>query len=234
MSYSFIIKNKFGVKYSEHRKYKKLISKILFEFYSDKILLNGFLYVCKQSFDKKESHFSIINKSVGNITVILWIVNQFNINTFNELIEFVSNNKHNIFKTGGIYFDNLLAILKISERKGIKNEKKAIKILSNYLNGKNIDFKIKQTPLYSNEDVILGIDIILSINNKDWYVQVKPLKNFKVKNGYYKIVSSGKIKKYNNIHYYIFIKDKEHLLFSNTNLKIKNGIIYVPEKDIKL
>lgn len=230
--YSFTFYN-WCVTHENHFKYKKLISKILFELYTNQIEIDNFCRVPAQDFDDEGSYISILNNAIGNITLFKSIVIHNNILTFDELIEFIENNKIDLFKQGGVYFDNTLQVLKISERKGIKNEKKAIKHIKKYLKSKNIDFKIRQTPLNSALDVIEGIDIIITINDMDWYVQVKPLKYYFVKNDIYEIISSGKIKKYNNIHYYIFVDEKEILFFSNNNLEVIDGIIYVPKINLK-
>ena len=229
-NYSFALKN-FNVTNEEHSKYKKLVSNILFEFYPDPITIDNFDWIPSQEFDNKGSDISIINKAIGNLTIINWMINTFDFKTFDELISFVENNKLSLFKTSGIYFNELHDILKISERKGIKNEKKAIKYIKLYLKSKSLKFKIKRTPLCSRQDVIEGIDIIITIDNKEWYVQVKPLKSYTIGDTY-EIISSGKIKKY-NIHYYIFVNEDECVFVSNRNLEVINGVVYVPKENLK-
>jgi hypothetical protein len=232
MDYAFIIEGN-SVSKKDHARYKNLIDKILSGFYPDRIFLNGIYWVQRQEFDNKRSYVSILNKAIGNLTIITWLFREFKFDSFNDLIKFVRNNKKDLFKQGGLYFDNVLAILKISEKKGIKNEKKALKYIKTYLKLKKIEYKIRRTPIYSKADVIDGIDIVITIRDKEYYVQVKPLKSYKIKDGNYLIISSGKIKKY-DIHYYIFVSDDgECLFFSNTNLEVKNGYITVPEKDLK-
>lgn len=229
--YSFTIGN-MGVTHIKHSKYKRLIDQILSELYSDRIFVDGSFYVQAQDFDNKGAYVSIINRAIGNITIIKWLMRDFNFSTFDELISFVENSKIDLFKQGGLYFDNLLEILKISERKGIRNEKKAIKHIKHYLKSKNINFKIRQTPLYSREDIFEGKDLIITIDNKEWFVQVKPLVSY-ITGETYQIVSSGKIKKYDYIHYYIFVNEEECLLFANRNLDVVNGFIYVSEKSLR-
>jgi galactitol-specific phosphotransferase system IIB component len=229
--YSFKL-NKFGVTHQQHRLYKNIIDETLSEIYPDKVSFDGVYYIVKQNFDKKGADISIVNRAIGNIALVEWIVRNFNLNSFDELIEFIRKHKISLFKAHEIYFDAVLQILKRSERKGLKNEKKAIQHIKSYLNNKNIEFKIRQTPLYSKQDVIDGIDIILTINNKEWYVQVKPLRSYIIGETY-EVISSGKIKKYNNIHYYIFVNSKECLLVANKDLLVKNGLVYVSEKSIK-
>jgi len=229
--YSFKL-NTFGVTHQQHRFYKNLVEETLSEIYSDKVSFNGFSYVVSQRFDKKGAYISIINRAVGNLALVNWLVINFNLKSFDELIKFVRNNKISLFKAHEIYFDAVLQILKRSERKGIKNEKKAIQHIKSYLNNKNIEFQIKQTPLYSKQDVIDGIDIILTINNKEWYVQVKPLRSY-ITGDTYQVVSSGKIKKYNNIHYYIFVNSNECLFVANKDLVVENGLVYVSKNSIK-
>jgi hypothetical protein len=229
--YSFTIGN-MGVTHIKHSKYKRLIDNILSELYPDRIFVDGGLYVTAQDFDNKGAYVSIINRAIGNITIIKWLVQDFNFNTFDELISFVENSKIDLFKQGGLYFNSLLEILNSSERKGIRNEKKAIKYIKHYLKTKKFNFRIRQTPLYSKEDVFEGKDLIITINQVDWFVQVKPLVSYTAGETY-QVISSGKIKKYDYIHYYIFVNDKECILFGNRNLDVINGIVYVSEKSLK-
>lgn len=218
---------------SQHKKYKKLIKKILSKIYGLSINIDGYLYVKPQKFDSKDAYVSIINKAIGNISLIKHIINKFNINSNNELIKFVRKNKYKLFKSNNSYFDDILQVLKNSEQKGIQNEIKAQSYITEYLDSKNIDFDIRQTDICSYLDVIEGVDLIINIKNSDWYVQVKPLVSYQKKDSYYEIISKGKIKKYNNIHYYIFVNDNECLLFSNKGLIVENYIIYVPEINLK-
>lgn len=229
--YSFTVGN-IGITHIKHSKYKNLIEEILSELYPDRISLYGRDYVAAQDFDNRGAVISIINRAIGNITVFKWIMTNFNFSSFEELYSFVENNKIDLFKPQGLYFNNLLDILKISERKGIRNEKKAIKHIKNYLKLKHIDFRIRQTPICSIEDVFLGIDLIITIDGKEWFVQVKPLLSY-ISGETYEIISSGKIKKYDNIHYYIFVNENECLLFGNKSLEVINGIIYVSEKSLR-
>jgi hypothetical protein len=221
------------ITYDRHKIYKKLIDQILGELYPGRIDIDGLFYVTAQEFDTEGSYTSIINKAIGNITVFISMVNNYNINSFEELIEFIKNNKLDLFKQGGIYFDNILQILKISERKGKRNEIKAIQHIESYLISKNYEFTIKQTPALSKLDVINGIDLIIYVNNREYYAQIKPLKSYVRRDDTYEIISSGKIKKYDDIHFYIFVNDDKCLLFTNPNLEVINGIIYVPKENLK-
>lgn len=241
MSYSFELKH-FNMGYAQHTTYKEEIDRSLAEIYPNRILLNDFWYVPIQDFDnvsvreddENSTKISIINRAVGNLSIVNWMTLKFDIRTFSDLMQFVKNNKISLFKTQGIYFEEVLQLLFSAAKKGLENENRAILYIESYLKSKNLTFEIKQTPLYSVEDVVLGIDIILSINNRDWFVQVKPLRDYTINDEFYCIRSSGKIKKYDNIHYYIFVNETESLLFSNNNdLFVNNAITYVPIKNRK-
>ena len=67
--YSFTIDN-WGVTYEKHNQYKRLISETLSELYPDRVFIDGFYYVLAQEFDNEGSYVSIINKAIGNITLI--------------------------------------------------------------------------------------------------------------------------------------------------------------------
>lgn len=228
--YSFAI-NEFRLTHEEHFEYKRLINDILYEIYGLDICIDGVYYVAAQDFDNPGSYISALNKAVGNITLIKWLVKTFDIKSKNDLISKVQNSKYSLFKTGEIYFDAVYQIIKNTENKGIENEKKALEHIKSYLEIKNFDFNIRFTELCSRQDVIDGIDIIITIANKEWYVQVKPLVNY-IEGEVYEIHSSGKIKKYNNIHYYIFLNDDKILFFRNKELKVENGIIYVAKNSL--
>lgn len=231
--YSFIIED-FKATHEEHGEYKKLINSILYEIYGQDIQIDGMFYVVAQDFDNPGSYISIINKAIGNIILIKWFIKTFEIKSLNDLISFVINNKYSLFQTGGIYFNDLHSCLKNTEKKGIQNEKKALKyIKSHLLKKRNYKFKIRRTTLCSKLDVIDGIDIIITTNDKEYYVQVKPLKHYKLEDGIYEIHSAGKIKIYKKIHYYIFINDDECLLFSKPNLQVFDGVIYAPIANLK-
>ena len=226
---------KWGVSHEKHKSYQSLIDKILSEIYPDRIYVESFFYVVGQEFDPPGSEISIINKAIGNITVFKAIVRDNNIGSFEEMIQFVIDNRNELFKKGGTYFDNILQILKISERKGIENELKAIQHIESHLKSKNIDFTIKQSPICSQLDVIYGIDLILTIKNKDYYLQVKPLESYSFNNETYAVKSRGKVKKYKIVNYYIFVGANESLLFKNDdNLKVKNGITYALKENLRV
>lgn len=225
---------KWGVSYEKHKSYQSLIDKILADIYPDRIYVESFFYVIGQDFDAEGSEISIINKAIGNITVFKAIVRDNNIGSFEEMIQFVIDNRNELFKKGGIYFDNILQILKISERKGIENELKAIQYIESNLKSKNIEFTIKRTPICSQLDVIYGIDLILSIKNKDYYIQVKPLESYTLNEESYAVKGRGKIKKHKIVHYYIFVGANECLLFlNNDNLQVKNGITYALKENLR-
>jgi len=229
--YSFIVE-KVGVTYDKHKKYKILIDKILSGFYPDRIFYEGMPWVRKQKFDEGEGDISIINKAIGNLTIIGWLFRTFKFETFSHLIDFVRKNKRELFHYDGKYFKEVLAILINTAKKGDKNEELAMKYIINLLDIKCIKSEIKQTSVCSREDVIDGIDLILTAQNREWYIQVKPLTSFILNGNYYKIKGSGKIKLYKKIHYYIFVNDKEYLFFSNLGIKIKNGDLYIPSKNL--
>lgn len=225
---------KWGVSYEKHKSYQSLIDKILSGIYPDSIYVDGFFYVVGQDFDEPGSEISIINKAIGNITVFKAIVRDNNIKSFDDMIQFVIDNRNELFKKGGTYFDNILQILKISERKGIENELKAIQYIESNLKSKNIDYTIKQSPICSQLDVIYGVDLILTIKNKDYYIQVKPLESWSLVNENYVVKGRGKIKKYKIVHYYIFVGANEYLLFKNDdNLQVKNGITYALKENLR-
>lgn len=235
MNFAFILESageKLLVSYDKHRRYKYLVDKILSELYPDRHSYAGMFYVKKQPFDLGDGDISIINKSIGNITILKWMYKYFLFKSFLDLLNFVEKNKKEIFLSTGKYFNEILNILRVTENKGRENEQRAIKYISDLMKSKGYKFEIKQTDICSREDVIDGIDLILKIN-KEFYIQVKPLTSYKIKGYYYEIKSGGKLKNYSKVHYFIFVNDKECLLFANRGIKILNGDVYAPIKYLK-
>jgi hypothetical protein len=233
MNYAFILErkdHKMSITYGMHRKYKIRMRKILLELYSSRIFFDDILYIGKQKFDNDDNFISIINKCIGNISIINWMYRNFNCNTFSDVIYFLKNNKRDLLLPDGKYFKNILDILINCENKGSENEIKAISYLKKTF--KNKDIRIKQTGFCSKEDVVDGIDLIVYYKNKEFYVQVKPLISFKEVGELFKIKSKGKIKIYNKIHYYIFVNKNKCLLFHNRNVSIKNNELYFPKNNI--
>lgn len=210
-----------------------MISNILKELYPDRILHEGFYFVRKQDFDLGEGDISIINKSIGNITILKWMYRTFRFESFPHLLNFVEKNKKELYLKDGKYFNEILEILRNTEKKGRENELLAMNYISDLMKIKSVDFEIKQTSICSREDVIDGIDLILTNKGKDFYIQVKPLVSYKLNGSIYEIKSSGKLKEYKKIHYYVFVNSKEYLLFTNLGVKIKNGDVYIAAKNLK-
>lgn len=236
MNCAFILEStgeKLKVSYDKHRRYKNLINKILSEIYPDRILYSGFEYVKKQSFDIGDGDISIINKSIGNITILKWLYKTFLFKSFPHLLNFVETNSKELFLPTGKYFKEIIAILRNTENKGRENEEYAMKYINSLMCKKNIKFELKQTGICSREDIIDGIDLVLNSSSKDYYIQVKPLISFKKNKGIFKIKSGGKLKNYSKVHYFIFVNNKECLLFINRDIKIINGDVYVPFKSLK-
>lgn len=235
MNFAFILESageKLKVSHDKHRRYKFTIDKILSELYPDRHPYGNILYVKKQPFDIGDGDISIINKAIGNITILKWMFKTFLFKSFLDLLSFVDKNKKDLFLSTGKYFKDILAILRNTENKGRENEIFAINYLNELMISKDIKCKIRQTDICSREDVIDGIDLILS-TDKDWFIQVKPLVSFKLKGNYYEIKSSGKLKNYSKVHYFIFVNEKEYLLFTNRGIKIVNGDVYAPLKCLK-
>ena len=236
MNYAFILESvgkKLKVSYDKHRRYKSLVSKILSEIYSDRILHSGIKYVRKQKFDTGEGDISILNKAIGNITILKWLYKTFLFESFPHLLNFVEKNKKELFCFDGKYFNEVFAILQNTENKGRENEELAIKYINNLMQIKGIKSEIKQTGVCSREDVIDGIDLILNSMDKNYFIQVKPLVSYKKKDNYFEIKSSGKLKNYPIVNYFIFVNDKEYLLFANRDIRIVNGEVYAPLRDLK-
>lgn len=215
----------------EHYRYKKLISNILGEVYKRDYINNRY-FVPNQKFDIQDDRVSIINKSIGNTTLIKSFCKNYNLNSFDELYSFINENKKECFLEGGKYFKEVHNVLVNCNKKGQSNTDLAINFIDAFLKRKNLNFKIYQTPPISDLDIYDGIDLVLRINDKLYNVQVKPLVSYEIINNEYKIISSGKLKEYEKVHLFIFVNEREQLFFKTKNLRIIDGIVYVPSENL--
>jgi hypothetical protein len=206
--------------------YKRKIEEILKSFYNQISITDldgGVLnFVERQNWENPNRVKSIINYANTNHLLLYYLVDSnSSIIDFNSLINFLENNKTDLFVKGGKYFDTVISKLSESEETGIRNEEYACRYLKSYIDSIGKSCNIERTDNDCNADLILGIDIYFTIESSDrkWTVQVKPLKGFVIKDNKYEIISSGMIKKY-KINYYIFTNTKTNraMIFKSTDV----------------
>lgn len=211
--------------------YKKVVGETLLRLYKNHISIGGAYFVARQSFENPERVKSILNYANTNIMLATWIINNFNIESFDELIEFIISKSVELFLSEGEYFPEVVRILRKTEEIGIRNELAACKIMSDVISeklGKRID--VMRTETDSADDIFYGIDIFFNLDGKEYTCQVKPLKEIYVKDSKVIVRSSGRIKAYST-HYWIFIDNDVRssqinwALFQNKEPKINDVML---------
>jgi hypothetical protein len=211
--------------------YKKVVSETLLRLYKDHITIGGAYFVARQSFENPERVKSILNYTNTNIMLATWIVNNFDIKTFDDLIDFIISKAVDLFLIEGEYFTEVIKILKKTEEIGIRNELASCKIMADVIFeklGKRVD--VMRTETDSADDIFYGVDIFFDLDGKQYTCQVKPLKEVYTKGDKVIVRSSGRIKKYST-HYWMFIDNDirssqiNWALFQNKEPKIMDVIL---------
>ena len=234
---------KFEITEDQFRHYKNFIINILnqqlYSSHLEEIKGLGFFVKALKDDATEGRDFTIFNKCNTNITLLRWIVNLSKCETFDELRGFIYNNKRALFIEGGQYFDQVRKILVSTETQGNLNEKFAADYIK-FIVKKNLNIDITPTtsvPM-SKDDMIYGIDIKFTINNKEYTCQVKPLVNYHEKDETFIIQSSGRIKPYKTDYLaFVDISDKKTILVRNSaefqkKITILNDKILVPVEAI--
>jgi hypothetical protein len=136
--------------------------------------------------------------------------------------------KDRIFNVNSPTFKKIMDVITGSNTKGQKNEDNVIKILKSIYG----DINVKPIgALGSKEDALLGIDCIVTINGKDYSIQIKPFGEIIDEGEYYRMKETGKTKKYNT-DVLAFIKGDTIYLFNNNESKIDQGDFYLPKSSL--
>lgn len=179
--------------------------------------------------------YSVLNKVNTNIMLLGKLTSLFAANSTQDLMQKISYHKDDLFYENGKYFDLVLQTIRYTEKKGEENEEMVcdyIKSLVQNKFGKNITpFR---EPTASYKDMILGIDITFSIDEKDYTCQVKPIKSFKIDNDSILIESSGLLKQYNTDYIAFSNKDKNILLLfrNKSRIQINGSKVRMDKKDL--
>jgi len=229
---------KLEIENEEFTKYRKVVTETLLRLYRDYTKIGNANFVARQSFDSPKRIKSIINYSNTNIMLAKWIVRNFKITSFDELLDFVITKASDLFLPEGSYFEEVIKILKITEEIGIKNELAACGVMSDVISeklGRKID--VLRTETDSAEDIFYGIDIFFDLDGKRYTCQVKPLKNIYLKDSEFVIQSSGSIKEYKT-HYWLFIdvnnytQELKWALFQNKEPIINDVILRFKKENL--
>ena len=233
--------HKFSLSDEQFQEYKRLIRDTLAELYPHLLTrLNGMEFVSALNRDKAEGRdFSILGTTRTNISVLIWMVREFKLESFDDIKKFIHEKKSDLFREDGKYYNKLRSILLATEKQGILNEEFAIQYIKKVVMQKlGVEIEPVRTPPMSKEDMIDGVDVKFDINGKTYTCQVKPLVSFVQTMDMTTITSKGLIKEYHN-HYIAFVnrdRDKVFLIQNNKEaqeqIKLNGYEIQVPNKFI--
>lgn len=223
---------RFSITREEFLKYKNEIVLILNDMYKDYLKRYSVMtFICNLPFENGRE-ISIINKISTNVMVLKHLVRTFNLKNFDDIITLVKTKKDELFKVGTNDFNEILKLLKITEKYGDANELIAIGKIKSVIKSKlNLDIDPIKSGNGSYEDLILGIDITFKIGNRTHTCQVKPLISMKTDGLNYTIVSSGNVKQYKT-DYLCFANSQNQtaILFQNREVIMNGNIITIKNK----
>jgi hypothetical protein len=215
--------------------YRSTIERILLkELYPNRAVhAEGLTFLGPFNCEKSEGRdFSVFNKMNTNIVAMKYLVEQFKINTFEDLLKLIEDRKEEFFTENTKYFNEIRRLLKMTESYGDRNEYLSIDYIKSVIKSKlGIDVNPTKLPLGSYDDMINGIDIKFIVNGKTYTCQVKPLVKMIESGDEYIITSAGTTKNYST-SYLSFSNHLtgESILFQNKEVKINGSTIIIPKK----
>jgi hypothetical protein len=227
---------KFSISKVELNKYRQEVDKIIHSMYADDMIIeNGFgSFVKPQSFEPTPNrHISILNKANTNLKYLSYLVDNFELNSINEVINFINDRKDDLFSKNGKYLSHLVSLIRSTEQAGERNEELASRYIKSIILEKtNTIVNPIISPVSSKKDLVDGIDIEFQIGSSRKYTcQVKPFKSRRDSGDFVIITSSGLIKEY-KVDYLSFsdYRTNKVFLFRNRDFKILgNGEIEFPK-----
>lgn len=229
--------NVYGLSWDESNNIKKLITSIINnDLNYQKIKIEGLGdFVQPLSWEDPNKRKSILNYANTNKLLLNELCKRFNINTYESLYKFIEENKNELFVKGGKYFNIVINCLNNTIKVGEMNEEYAKKFIENNWKDKGCSVRRTETDYY--DDLVLGIDLYFTIEggNREYSVQVKPLKSIIKKDNVYQVESAGVIKEY-KIDYYIFVdRNNDKLaMFKNRKVSINRNTFLIDETSFVL
>ena len=227
---------RFSITDNEFKTYMREVDSIKNSMYPGEIEeVEGLKLLRALPFEKRHGRdFSVLNKVNTNRLLMSRFIQNYNIGSFNDLINFIKTNKDNIFKQDGSMFQLVWETIRQTEKASEENEEMVanyIKVLAKSVYNEDIEVKREVTSSYN--DLILGIDITFTLKGKKYTCQVKPLKNMTHRGNEIIITSSGRIKKYDT-NYIAFsnAKSNEVILFRGKNVRVSGDTFIFPKMDL--
>ncbi len=192
----------------------------------------------------------LLNKAQKNIAILYEIVDiaksiGVSIFTADELIEFISQYRFDLFSVSGKFFDKVYTRLGGVTEKGKQKELESNDLFVRYANSKGIKVDLKSPDSY--KDDIAGIDAYFELNGIRYTIQTKTLSSISEEGDNYVVYISGYFTKIKT-HYLVLIpKDTDEntedvkklskYIFKGRNVQTlidKQGVNYylIPKSDL--
>jgi hypothetical protein len=141
------------------------------------------------------------------------------------LIKVLNHVKFRVFKTESQTLETIMSVMGASSKKGGETEDAVHERLKKEFGEENV---IKIGELGSQEDMIKGIDIKITVDGKEYTGQIKPFSHITRIDDKYKVDGTANVKKYQT-DWMIFMKNLGPIvIFDNKNSKIHQGVYYFP------
>jgi len=226
---------RFSISNNEFRKYMNEVDSIKQSMYPNEIEeIDGMKLLKALPFEKRNGRdYSVLDKVNTNRLLMTRFIQNYNLRSFDDLLNFIKTNKDQIFKQDGSIFNLVWETIRQTEKAGEENEE----LVANYIKELakslyNEDIEVKREVTSSYKDAVLGIDITFTIKGKDYTCQVKPLKSVSHTEREMIVSSSGRIKRYKT-DYMAFSNAKSNLvlLFRSKNVRVSGDNFIFPKTD---
>lgn len=205
----------------------RIIGDALTEYYNIYKIPNDTVFY----FNSQPIKSEYLRKARNNRKLLNKIVYENQLRTPNELIDFISENKFDLFHYNGIFFNDIYFLLRNTSELGKRSEIYAFEVLEEYGRKKGIPIKVEEPTL--NED-LRGIDGIFTWKNKKYTIQIKPLESCVVSNKYpgkYIVFCNGSLKDL-DVDYFIATNKDKTLIFRAKNAITKPTHYIIPIEDL--
>ena len=217
----------------EYRLYGRLVDSIKNSMYPENNeIVDGLSLTKALPYETKFGrYFSVLNKVNTNRMLMTKFVQNYNINSFNDLMDFIRTNKDEIFREDGKIFPLVWETIRKTEKIGEENEELVADYIKNLVKNKlNKDIVVSREVTSSYRDMVLGIDLSFFIDDKEYTCQVKPLKFYKTEDNYILVTSSGRLKDYKTSYIAFCNNYNKQILLFRSKGKL-NGDSYLFNKE---
>lgn len=145
-----------------------------------------------------------------------------------RMVQIIDRLGERIFSPTSLTFKNLMSILTLTDRLGEEREIKTMNILKKKFGENNV---LKIGGIGSRDDMIKGVDLIITYNNEKYSAQVKPMSTIQTNDDTITVLGSGGVKQYTT-DWLVFTKKDQVYIFDNENTKIIDGNFTFDKKNL--